>query len=174
MSGLTTVRPDEAEYAESYAKYVRLVPDGDILLTLSRQMDESIALLSGLGEAQAGHRYAPGKWSIKEVLGHVTDAERIFSYRALRFARNDPTPQPRFEKDDYVVYGKFGEQSLRDLAEGFRLVRMATTHLFRHLDDDAWLRGGVANDKPATVRALAYFIAGHEAHHMQIIRQKYL
>src|SRR5437764_9115711 len=102
MPSPSTVRPEEAEYAESYGKYIKAIPDGDILLTLTRQLEETLVLLGGISEAQAGARYAPGKWSIKEVLGHVTDAEHIFAHRALRFARADQTPLPRFEIEDYV------------------------------------------------------------------------
>ncbi|HKG80810.1 MAG TPA: DinB family protein [Pyrinomonadaceae bacterium] len=169
-----SIRPQEADYAESYGKYVKLVPEGDILSTLSRQLDATLALLASIPEAQGNNRYAPDKWSLKEVLGHIVDAERIFSYRALRFARNDQTPLPRFEIEDYVRNGGFSEQRLSDLAEGFQLGRRANVHFFKHLDSAAWLREGVANGKKASVRALAYIIAGHETHHIQIIRAKYL
>lgn len=174
MADPNAIRPLEGEYAESYGKYVKLVPDGDILSTLSRQADDTLSFLKSIGEARADTRYAPDKWSIKEVVGHVIDAERIFSYRALRFARQDQTPLPRFEIGDYVRNGNFGARQLSDLAEEFHLLRRANAHFFRHLDGEAWLRGGVANGKQATVRALAYLIAGHEAHHLEIIRTKYL
>lgn len=174
MADLNAVRPVEGEYAESHGKYIKLVPEGDIIATLSRQMDQTLTFLGTITEARAETRYAPGKWSIKEVLGHVIDAERIFSYRALRFARDDRTPLPRFEIADYVRNGNFGARQLHDIAEEFHLVRRAHVHFFRHLAREAWTRGGVANGKHATVRSLAYLIAGHEAHHLQIIRTKYL
>jgi DinB superfamily len=174
MSKMSTVRPDLTEYAPYYGKYINLVPEGDILTALGRQMDGTLALLRGIPESQADSRYAPGKWSIKEVIGHLIDAERIFGYRALRFARNDQTAIEGFEQDDYVKHGGFGEQSLSDLASEYEHVRRANIFLLRGLSSDAWDRRGRASDNEVSVRALAYIIAGHELHHMEIIRSKYL
>ena len=131
-------------------------------------------LLSGRTEADGEIRYAPEKWSLKEVLGHVNDTERIMSYRALRIARNDATPIEGFEQDDYVGNGPFGQRPLSDLIEDYIAVRRATVSLFRNLDEAAWTRRGVANKNEVTVRALAYIIAGHELHHRRIIEEKYL
>jgi hypothetical protein len=165
-------RPEAGEYAPYYDKYVALVPDGDILAALEMQSPETVALLTS-HKADGDFRYAPGKWSVKESLGHVIDAERVFSYRALRISRNDKTPLPGFEQDDYVKYGPFSQCSLAALLEEFTSVRQATLSLFRALDEAAWMRRGVASDKEVTVRALAYMIAGHELHHRQIFQQKY-
>src|ERR1700687_1765687 len=156
-------RPESGEYAPYYDKYVSLVPDGDILIILERQAPETAALLAR-SAADGDFRYAPGKWSVKESLGHVIDAERVFAYRALRISRNDKTPLPGFEQDDYVKYGPFGQCTLSSLVEEFASVRKATALLFRALDEVAWTRRGVASDKEVTVRALAYMIAGHELH----------
>jgi hypothetical protein len=171
---MITARPDPTEYAAYYGKYINLVPEGDILTTLGHQMDDTLALLRSIPEAQADSRYSPDKWSIKEVVGHLIDAERIFGYRALRFARNDQTSLQGFEQDDYVKYGGFGEQSLSDLASEYEHVRRANIYLLRGLGREAWDRRGIASDNEVSVRGLAYIIAGHELHHLGIIRTKYL
>lgn len=174
MSKTSTSRPTPTEYAPYYGKYIDLVPEGDIVTILGQQIDDTLALLKGLSEAQAESRYAPGKWSVKEVVGHLIDAERVFGYRALRFARNDQTPLSGFEQDDYVTNGSFDEQSLSDLASEYEHVRRASIYLLRGLSGDAWGRRGMASDNEVSVRALAYIIAGHELHHMEVIRTKYL
>lgn len=172
-SGLAgTGRPDSNEYAPYYGKYIALVPEGNILVTLEKQMPDTLALLAPR-EADGDFRYAPGKWSVKEALGHVIDTERVFSYRALRIARNDKTPLAGFEQDDYVKYGPFAQCSLAALLEEFSSVRQATVALFRRLDEGAWGRRGTASNNEVTVRALAYMIAGHELHHRGIFQQKY-
>jgi uncharacterized damage-inducible protein DinB len=167
-------RPPASEYAPYYGKYIALVPEGDIVATLQRQLETTLAVLRGIDEADAGKRYAEGKWSIKEVVGHLIDSERVFAYRALRFARNDQTPLAGFEQDDYVVAADFDARTLADLAEEFEQVRRATIHLFKSLSADAWSRTGKANDNEVSVRALAYITAGHEAHHVQVLRTRYL
>jgi uncharacterized damage-inducible protein DinB len=171
---VTATQPDATEYAPYYGKYISLVPAGEMVATLSRQLDNTLALLGGLSEAQADSRYAPDKWSIKEVVGHILDTERIFGHRAFRFARNDRTPLPGFEQDDYVRAANFGQRPLADLAGEFEHVRRSNLYLFRSLDDEAWLRRGVASDNEVSVRALAYIIAGHETHHMQLVQSRYL
>jgi hypothetical protein len=133
-----------------------------------------LLLLSGRTEADGDLRYAPDKWSLKEVLGHINDTERIMAYRALRIARGDATPLAGFEQDDYVRNGPFSDRSLADLIEDYIAVRRATITLFRNLDEAAFARRGVANKNDVTVRALAYIIAGHELHHRRIIEEKYL
>ena len=168
------IQPQTTEYNPYYGKYLSLVPEGDVISTLSRQLEDTLAFLRGLSEEQADSRYAPDKWSIKEVVGHLLDSERIFGHRALRFARNDQTALPGYEQDDYVRAGNFGKRKLSDLADEFEHVRRANLFLFRSLDEEAWLRRGSANDSEVSVRALAYILAGHETHHMQIIREKYL
>jgi hypothetical protein len=174
MPGLLTTRPEPTEYAAYYEKYISLVPDGDILDLLSRQMSETIALLNDVPESRANHRYAPGKWSIKELVGHLIDTERIFAYRALRFARRDQTELPGFDQDDYIRNASFDDYQLAELAAEFEHGRRANLSLFRHLKEDAWGRRGTANESEISVRALAYIIAGHELHHREILRTRYL
>jgi DinB superfamily len=166
-------RPESDEYAPYYEKYVSLVPGHDILATLETQGPQTAAMLSARKQQEGNFCYAPGKWSLKESLGHVIDTERVFAYRALRIARNDKTPMEGFEQDDYVKFGPFGRRSLPDLIEEFSSVRKATLSLFRGLDEAAWTRRGVANKNEVTVRALAYIIAGHELHHRRIFLEKY-
>jgi hypothetical protein len=166
--------PEPSEFAPYFAKYISLVGGHDVVAALEDQPRETLALISGLTEEQGDYRYAPGKWSIKEMLGHIIDAERIFSYRALRIARNDPTPLASFEQDDYVRTGNFGDCRLGDLIEEFIAVRRATVWLFRQLSADAWMRRGIASDNPVSVRAIAYIITGHELHHRRILQEKYL
>lgn len=174
MSTSAIGRPAPTEHAQYYEKYVSLVPEGDIVSTLSRQAETTLSLLSSIPEAQADSRYAPDKWSIKEVVGHVIDCERIFAYRALRFARNDPSPLPGFEQDDYVRNAAFGAISLTDLAAEFESLRGASVYMFKSLTAEAWLRSGSANGADVSVRALAHIIAGHELHHVGILRARYL
>ena len=170
----TSAAPDATEYAPYYGRYISLVGGGDIVATLEDQPRETLALLSTLSEEQGNFRYAPGKWSIKEMLGHLIDGERVFSYRALRFARNDQTPLASFEQDDYVREAGFADCVLADLIEEFVCVRRATVWLFRQFKAEAWMRGGVASGNPVTVRAIAYIIAGHELHHRRMLQEKYL
>jgi len=174
MSTSSIGRPSATEYAPEFERYISLVPEGDIISTLGRQAETTLSLLGGISEAQANSRYAPDKWSIKELVGHVIDGERIFSYRALRFARNDPTPLPGFEQDDYVANAAFAEIPFTELAAEFDCVRRATVYLFKSLPAEAWLRSGDASGCQVTVRALAHGIAGHELHHVGILRARYL
>jgi hypothetical protein len=170
----TTFRPQSGEYAPYYDRYISLVPEKDILATLDQQRRQTVLLLSGRSEADGDVRYAPDKWSLKEVLGHLNDTERIMSYRALRIARADATPIEGFEQDDYVRNGPFVRRPLADLVEDYIAVRRATLSLFRNLDEAAWIGRGVANNNEVTVRALAYIIAGHELHHRRMLEEKYL
>ena len=170
----TAVRPAPDEYAPYYGRYVKLVPDGPIVETLRSQIGETLAILGALPEAKGDHRYEPDKWSVKEVLGHLIDGERIFSYRALRFARRDETPLPGFEQDDYVPAASFGRRTLRSLLDEFRAVREATVHLYQHFDEEALSRSGIASETRMSVRALAWVIAGHERHHLGVLRERYL
>lgn len=174
MTLATVNRPVEGEYLPYYEKYISLVPDGDVLSLLEEQMVDTQSLLRGLPAAVSTYRYAPGKWSVNEVIGHVIDSERIFAARALRFARNDPTPLPGFEQDDYVRNSNFDEYPIAELASEWESVRRATVFLFKHLEEPAWMRRGVANNAEISVRALAYIIAGHELHHRDILRTRYL
>ena len=172
-STFTVARPQAGEYAPYYERYISLVQGDDILNTLDQQRRETMLLLSCRDEEDGNFRYAPDKWSAKEVLGHVCDTERIFAYRALRIARADATPLEGFEQDDYVRNGGFAERPIGDLVEEFIAVRRATISLLRNLDEAAWVRRGLANKNEVSVRALAYIIAGHELHHRRILEEKY-
>jgi hypothetical protein len=172
-TNLAIGRPESGEYAPYYDRYIALIEGEDILGTLDEQRRKTVLLVSGRGEAEGEFRYAPEKWSAKEVLGHVNDTERIFAYRALRIARADATPMEGFEQDDYVRNGPFARRPLADLVEDYIAVRRATLSLLRNLEAAAWTRRGVANKNEITVRALAYIIAGHEVHHRRILEEKY-
>jgi hypothetical protein len=171
----TIARPQPDEYAPYYERYISLVKDNDndILATLDEQRRQTMLLLCGRDEDDGDYRYAPDKWSAKEVLGHVCDTERVFAYRALRISRADATPLEGFEQDDYVRNGPFARCPLSDLVEDFIAVRRATLSLLRNLDEPAWKRRGIANKNAVSVRALAYIIAGHELHHRAILQEKY-
>jgi hypothetical protein len=166
-------RPAADEHDPYYSKYVALVPDGDIVELLESQMTETQALLSPLDDSHALHRYAPGKWSVKEVVGHLIDGERIFVYRALRAARADQTPVPGFDENTYVPEGKFDRRPLRTLLDELAAARRGTVTFFASVDEEASKRRVVANDRPISTRALAYVIAGHERHHVMILRERY-
>jgi len=166
-------RPEANEYAEHYGKYIAKVPGTDVLSILESQRLQMLQLFAGRSERDGNFRYAPDKWTIKEVLGHVTDAERIFTYRALRIARGDQTPLASFEQDDYVKNGGFAGRTLADLVEEFGAVRGASVALFRSFDDAAWSKRGVASQKEVTVRALGFITAGHQIHHRVILEEQY-
>lgn len=170
---LQIARPEPGEYAPYYDRYVLLVPGSDILATLDSQRRQTMLLLCGRDEEDGDLRYAPDKWSAKEVLGHVCDTERVFAYRALRISRDDRTPIEGYEQDDYVRNGPFARVPLAELIEDYIAVRRATLTLLRSLDDAAWMRRGIANKNEVSVRALAYIIAGHELHHRRILEEKY-
>src|ERR1700739_1796909 len=171
---MTQNRPQKGDYALYYENYIALVPSGDFLEILQQQHRDLTRLLSPLTDQQAEFRYAPGKWSIKEVLGHINDAERIFSYRLLRIARGDQTPLAGFEQDGYIEAGNFSARTLDDLLREFSAVREATVALIRSLDDAAWVRRGVASPQEVAVNAIAFVIAGHEPHHRIILEERYL
>jgi hypothetical protein len=174
MSTAAIARPQASEYAPYYEKYISRVPDGDIVGTLGKQLEETLALIHGIPESRGDFRYAEGKWSIKELLGHVIDSERVFAYRALRFGRGDTTPLSGFEQDDFVRGADFNKRSLSDLAEEFEHVRRSTILLLANLDASAWDRRGAANDNEVSVRGLAFIVAGHERHHVEVLRTRYL
>jgi len=167
-------RPEPGEFAPYHNTYISLVAGNDIVASLDEQRRQTLLLLSGRPESEGDLRYAPGKWTLKEVLGHINDTERIMAYRALRIARGDSTPLPGFEQDDYVRDGPFAHNSLPDLIEDYIAVRRATLTLFRNLQEKDWIRHGTVNGNKLTVRALAYIIAGHELHHRRLIEEKYL
>lgn len=167
-------KPQDTEYAPYYGKYVSLVPDGNIVETLTKQMGETLAAWRAVPADKAEHRYAPGKWSTKEMMAHVIDTERVMSYRALRIARGDKTPLPGFDQDVMMANTDWSTRTVADLADEFEAVRKANLHLFSHLSDAAWKQVGTASDNPISARALAYIIAGHELYHQEILRDRYL
>src|SRR5437879_10724708 len=166
-------RPEASEYADYYANYVSKVPGTDVLSVLESQRLQMLQLFAGRSERDGSFRYAPGKWTVKEVLGHITDTERIFAYRALRIARGDRTPLAGFEQDDYIRNSPFASRPFPEIIEDYIAVRRATLTLFRNLDETAWMRRGIANNTEISVRALAYITAGHELHHRRILEEKY-
>ena len=174
MSADLARRPDLSSMPPAYSRYVAAVADGDILETLERQGAETRAFLGALDAAQASHRYAPGKWTVKQVVGHLSDGERVFAYRALRFARKDQTELPGFEEDDWAAANTCEQRSLHELLAELAAVRQATLALLRGLEDEAWDRQGTANGKRFSVRALAWMMAGHEVHHLRVLRERYL
>jgi hypothetical protein len=172
---MTTIgRPAPDEYGAPYAGYVsRLPPDADILAVLADQRDTTRARFVSLSEEQGRHRYAPGKWSVKEVMLHLSDVERIMAYRALRVARGDTTPLPGFDENAYTPLSGADAHSVTSLADELRTVRQATLSLFEHLPEESWTRRGTASGMPVSVRALAWIIAGHEQHHLAVLGERY-
>jgi len=166
-------RPQSSEHLPYYSRYIALVPEGDVLALLESQHRATQQLLASVAPQQARHRYAAGKWSVTEVVGHLADTERIFAYRALRFARGDSTPLPGYDENAYTPAGRFDERSLGDVAAEFGAVRAATIAMFRGFPRDVLTRSGVANESPMSVRALVYIIAGHERHHVGILKERY-
>jgi hypothetical protein len=166
-------KPETTEYAPYYERYVSLVRGDDILSTLDDQKGAFRRALSGLPGERAGFRYAPDKWTVREVVGHCTDAERVFSYRALCFARGENAPLPAFDENEYARQSGHDAVPLPDLLEEFDSVRKATLFQLRHLPDGAWRRTGVASGNPVSVRALAHIMAGHVAHHLAILQERY-
>ena len=173
MSHATISRPAADEHLAYYGKYIALVPGDDALPPLIDQIDATMKVLSRVDETRAMHRYAPGKWSVKQVVGHMSDGERVFAYRALRFARADRTPLPGFDENHYVPEGGFDSRPLADIALEYRAVRAASIALFASLTPAALERRGTANDAPISVRALAWIIAGHELHHRGLLIERY-
>ncbi len=167
-------RPQASEHHEYYGRYINKVPDGDIIRILEDQVEETLALLAGVSPGQADYRYAPDKWSIKEVVGHVIDTERTFAYRALCFARKDPAHLPSFEQDQYAEFSNAASRTLPDLAEELRVVRKSHVALFKSFDETSWTRRGIASGFEFSVRTLPYVIVGHEIHHRQVLEERYL
>ena len=166
-------RPEPDEIPSYYVGYIKRVPETDPVMVCAAQIEETAALLRNLSDTDAMYRYSRGKWSIKEVVGHLADTERIMAYRALRIARGDITPLPSFDENAYVPVAKFDSRSLVDLVGELRTVRAATLALLRTFNADAWPRRGTASGKPVSVRALGFMIPGHERHHVEILRTRY-
>ena len=162
------------DYPSSYADYMsRIAEDEDIMEVVVNQLAEVLVRFKSIPEARGDYRYAPGKWSIKEIVGHLSDAERVFAYRALRIGRGDITPLPGYEDEDYVPEMRAEDRALDDYVEEWSAVRRATIALFRNLPSSAWSRHGVANEHPISVQALAYAIVGHVRHHLEVLDSRY-
>jgi len=173
MTTRTVGRPEADEIPAHFVGYIQRVPELDPVIVCAAQIEETASVLHSVSENDAMYRYARGKWSVKEVVGHLTDVERIMAYRALRIARGDTTPLPGFDENAYVPAAKFDARSLADLVGELRTARGATLALLRTFDTDAWQRRGTASGKPVSVRALAFMIPGHERHHLDILRTRY-
>lgn len=171
---MITGRPDRSEAADYYFTYIDRVAAGDIVSYLSAQADEAIALLESVSEEQSLRRYAPDKWSIREVAGHVSDVERVFGFRALWFARGFDSPLPSFDQHTAAASAGAHLRPWRSHIEQFRVVRAATVAFFRDLPDEAWARHGSASGNVFSVRALAFLIGGHVAHHLEVLSERYL
>jgi uncharacterized damage-inducible protein DinB len=167
-------RPNADEYFEYYGKYIALVPEGDVRDHMRTQLFETVALLEAVTDAAAEKAYGAGKWTLKEVVLHMSDTERVFGYRMLRIARGDATPLPGFEQDEWVPHSCANKRTMASLLMEFAAVRAATLSLVDSLSDEAWLRKGTASGHTISSRALAYIAAGHERHHLNIIRERYL
>jgi hypothetical protein len=174
MSSGTIARPAPSEYAPYFATYIDKVPDGDVLALLRKQVEETRKALGGLSEKDATFRYAPGKWSIKQIVAHVSDTERIFGYRALCFARAEKQSLPGFDENEYVAAARFDDHALGDLLDELGAVRAASLAFFGGLNAEELMRTGTANQKQYTVRSVAFILAGHERHHLGVIKERYL
>ena len=173
MTSQSIQRPHPDEHAPYYGKYIAQVPDGDLVSMLREQLLETVSLVRGAAD-RADFAYAPGKWTLKQSIGHLSDVERVMAYRALRVARGDRTNLPGFDENAYVANTNFAARSLDDLLEELQVVRASTIHLARHLSPEELARRGSANGNEVSARALFYIIAGHERHHVQLFREKYL
>lgn len=169
-----SLRPSSTEYHSYFERYITLVPEGNVTDILQQSLQQTSELFSSMTEEQAHFRYAPGKWSLKEVLGHITDNERIMSYRLLRIARGDQTPLPGYDQDELMKGAAFDACLLADLLEEYKLVRQSTLALLKGLPQEAWGRMGIVDGSESSAQAWAYIMAGHELHHMNVIRDKYL
>ena len=167
-------KPEKFEYDPYYDTYISLVTEEDILAALARQPDELHSLFAEMPEEKGVFSYAPGKWTIKELLGHLIDGERIFAYRVFRISRGDKTPIEGFEQDGYIENAHSHSRSFAGLLEEFNLLRNANILFFKNLNEEDWLRTGSANNASISVRALAYIMAGHITHHINILRTRYL
>jgi len=167
-------RPQPSEAAPYYFTYINQVAGDDVLAVIERQLDDSLALFAGISDEASRHRYQPDKWSVRQVLNHITDTERAFAFRALWFARGFDAPLPGYDQNIAASGAAAESISWSAHVEEFQRVRLATISLFRNLPSEAWMRSGIASDNPFTVRAMAYIIAGHVAHHVIILRERYL
>ncbi|WP_103665364.1 DinB family protein [Gracilimonas amylolytica] len=166
--------PSGSEYAHYYADYVAHVPKGNIIEILKAQMHEFYTFINAIPGDKAFHSYEEGKWTVKQIIGHMIETERMFAYRAQAFSRRDPNPQPGMEQDDYVKYSNYNSRTISNLGNEYLAVRIASIHLFQNMTKEMIGLKGMANGVEFTVRSFPFIIAGHELHHMEIIKEKYL
>lgn len=171
---MSLTHPPTGEYAEHFAHYISEAGDGDILARLDGQIEEISSIYEGLTEARGAFRYAPGKWTLKDLLQHLSDAERIFAYRCLRIGRGDTTPLPGFDEDLYAAAAHADGHTVADLLNDWRAARVASLTLFRSLTPEDWLRQGTSSGRTLSARCIPYICAGHTAHHLAVIRGRYL
>ncbi len=174
MPSPSLTRPDPSEYTAYVDRYISLVPEGLIGETLARQFEEFLPIYRGISEEKGAYRYAPGKWSLKQVLGHVIDTERIIGFRGLAASRGEKTPSPGFEQDDYGAGANFDDRTVSDLIDELAAVRAASVRLFATMTDEMLMRRAVANGKEISARAAGYFVAGHERYHIKHMKERYL
>ncbi|HEX2786968.1 MAG TPA: DinB family protein [Ignavibacteria bacterium] len=168
------MRPTENEYASFYKPYIDEVPDGDIIVILTEQGKEARKFYQSIPEAIGAHAYQPGKWTIKEVLGHMCDAERVMAYRAMSIARNEKTPLPGFDENEYMNHSNFNRRTIQDISDEMLYIRASNIALFGTFDEEILNRTGNANGNNVSVRGLLYIISGHELHHIKVLRERYL
>ncbi|MBD3616591.1 MAG: DinB family protein [Gracilimonas sp.] len=166
--------PSDSEYAHYYAEYVAHVPKNNIIETLNTQMHEMYTFINAIPGHKAFFAYEEGKWTIKEIIGHMIETERVFSYRALAFSRRDPSPLPPMEQDEYIKYSNYNKRTINNLANEYMAVRISSVHLFQNMTREMLLQKGTASGVEFTVRSIPFIIAGHELHHINIIKEKYL
>ena len=166
--------PDPSEHSEYFKRYIDLVPEDDVVTALEKQGEETQRLLSSLDDAKAAHRYAPDKWTVKGVIGHIADTERVFGYRLMSIARGETRHLAGFDENEYARHAHFDSWSLRDLADSLALVRKSNLVMMRNLNDDDWNRRGVANENVISTLAIAFVMLGHERHHLRVLRERYL
>jgi hypothetical protein len=170
----TPMRPSASDYSPAFGNYINLCPEEDVLSAIEQQSSETQKLLACVDEARGAYRYAEGKWSVKEVFGHMTDAERIMGYRAVCIARGETQSLPGFDEQEYARNAGFDAWRIGDLAEAYAVTRRSNIVTLRNLQPEAWDRRGLANNNAITVRALAYVLLGHERHHLAVLRERYL
>jgi hypothetical protein len=168
------MRPQANEYAPYFDRYISLVSEDDLVGAMERQTKETAAQLASISEEKSTFRYAPEKWSIKQLVGHITDSERVFAYRLLCIARGETQSLPGFDENDYMRGSNFDDLPFAELVDGLAVVRRSTLSLLRGLSDEAWTRTGTANENKVSVRALAYTLLGHERHHLRVLKERYL
>lgn len=168
------MRPKQGDYPEYLAGYIEEITSDDILATLTHQLETSLTFLNEFAEPQTYYRYAAGKWSMKQILSHIIDCERVYTYRALRIARNDDTPMAGFDENAYVLNSRAEHRSWDNLIAEYKAVRLATIALLSSLNQKELAKSGTANEKKITANALFYMTAAHESHHLEVIKAKYM